>query len=597
MAWNGSGGFTLLYSWVARRDAGSPTNLIGATEMDAEFANIKTGLENCVTRDGQNAATAALPMGGYAHTGVGAATARTQYARVTEAQDGTLWKAASPGGTIDAMTGTLAPAITAYAANMIVTIVAPGTGSNTVTNPTINLNSIGAKTIKKHQGALVAGDYTAGDILVLAYDGTYFELLNPKYAVTDTAHSNFTTDSTGGAVLDFIPFIDASESNADNKVLVTDLWANVLANITAKAAPIAADTVMIGDSAASGAVKRSTFTEIFTNLLAVFTAKTAPVLADTLMIADSAASGAPKISTLQQFLNTITNLTADTSPDLYADYVLGYDVSGAAAKKVPMLALGVALPGVTNLLITNGNTTTNISITFDQAVLVNSSGQGIAVLSGSYTLDGSVNGAVNRLDTGSLAANTEYHIWLIAKSDGTLPGSLLSLSPTAPTMPTGYTYKCRIGCFITGGASTFLRIRQVGKRAQYVVTAGSTTAAPVAFTTSNVGSTKTALTAAGTTGSGNAGKIPSTASHIKVVTSTNTASGAYMYVYPSNDAGYVHGTLNSMYGGYLVNANNDNAAVQVEVLLESANIYYTANNGTTTSGLVCLGWTDRVNAS
>lgn len=70
-----------------------------------------------------------------------------------------------------------------------------------------------------------------------------------------------------------------------------------------------------------------------------------------------------------------------------------------------------------------------------------------------------------------------------------------------------------------------------------------------------------------------------------------------MYVYPNNDAGYVHGTLNSMYGGYLVNANNDNAAIQVDVLLESANIYYTANNGTTTSGLVCLGWTDRVNAA
>lgn len=313
MAWNGSGTFSLLYSWVARRDAGSPTNLIGATEMDAEFANIKTGLENCVTRDGQNAATAALPMGGYAHTGVGAATARTQYARVTEAQDGTLWKAASPGGNIDAMTGTLAPAITAYATNMIVTIIAPGTGPNTVTNPTINLNSIGTKTIKKHQGALVAGDYTAGDVLVLVYDGTYFELLNPKYAVTDTAHSNFTTDSTGGALDDLIPFIDTSDSSADNKVAVSDFFNNVYANVTAKTTPIAADSVMISDSAASGAVKRSTWTEVFTNLLAVFTAKSAPILADTVMVADSAASGAPKISTWQQVFNALSLSTAKTS--------------------------------------------------------------------------------------------------------------------------------------------------------------------------------------------------------------------------------------------------------------------------------------------
>lgn len=595
MAWNGSGTFSLLYSWVARRDAGSPTNLIGATEMDAEFANIKTGLENCVTRDGQNAATAALPMGGYAHTGVGAATARTQYARVTEAQDGTLWKAASPGGNIDAMTGTLAPAITAYATNMIVTIIAPGTGPNTVTNPTINLNSIGTKTIKKHQGALVAGDYTAGDVLVLVYDGTYFELLNPKYAVTDTAHSNFTTDSTGGATDDLIPFIDTSDSSADNKVTVSDFFKNVYANVSAKAAPIAADSLTFADSAASGAVKRATFTELFTSLLGLFTAKSAPALADTFMLADSAASGAPKISTLQQLLNTITNLTADTSPDLYADHVLGYDASGAAAKKVPMLALGVALPGVTNLLITNGAGTTNISITFDQAVLVNSSGQGIAVLAGSYTLDGSVNAAVNRLDTGSLAANTEYHIWLIAKSDGTLPGSLLSLSPTAPTMPSGYTYKCRIGCFITGGASTFLRIRQVGKRSQYVVAAGTTVAAPVSFTTANNAS-KTALTAAGTTGSGNAGKVPSTAATIFLGMRTNSATGSYMEVYPNNDAGYSTGVVTT-YAASRTGSSNDNTSCTVEMLLESASIYYIASNGTTTSGLVCLGWTDRVNAS
>lgn len=315
MAWNGSGTFSLLYSWVARRDAGSPTNLIGATEMDAEFANIKSGLENCVTRDGQNAATAALPMGGYNHTSVGAATARTQYARVTEAQDGTLWKAASPGGNIDAMTGTLAPAITAYAANMIVTIIAPGSGSNTVTNPTINLNSIGAKTIKKHQGALVAGDYTAGDLLVLVYDGTYFELLNPKYSSVDAipAHSTFTAESGGGDAADYVPVVDTSATSADRKTLVTDFLKNALASITAKTAPVAADTVMIGDSAASDAVKRSTWTEVFTGLLAGFTAKSVPILADTTNIADSAASGVPKASTLQQIFNALSTTTAKTS--------------------------------------------------------------------------------------------------------------------------------------------------------------------------------------------------------------------------------------------------------------------------------------------
>lgn len=312
MAWNGSGGFQLLYSWVSRRDAGSPTNLIGATEMDAEMANLKTGLENCVTRDGQNAASANLPMGGYKHTGVGAAASLTDYARAGEVQKGTIWKAASPGGTIDAMTGTVTPTPT-LTAGMLISIIAPGTGSNTVTNPTITLNGGSAVTIKKHQGALVVGDYTAGDQLLLLYDGTYAELLNPKYAVADTAHSNFTTDSTGGALDDLIPFIDTSDSSADNKVAVSDFFKNVYANVSAKTTPIAADSVMISDSAASGAVKRSTWTEVFTNLLAVFTAKSTPILADTVMIADSAASGAPKISTWQQVFNALSTVTAKTS--------------------------------------------------------------------------------------------------------------------------------------------------------------------------------------------------------------------------------------------------------------------------------------------
>jgi hypothetical protein len=312
MAWNGSGGFQLLYSWVSRRDAGSPTNLIGATEMDAEMANLKNGLENCVTRDGQNAASANLPMGGYKHTGVAAAASLTDYARAGEVQKGTIWKAASPGGTIDAMTGTVTPTPT-LTAGMLISIIAPGTGSNTVTNPTITLNGGSAVTIKKHQGALVVGDYTAGDQLLLLYDGTYAELLNPKYAVADTAHSNFTTDSTGGALDDLIPFIDTSDSSADNKVAVSDFFKNVYANVTAKTTPIAADSVMISDSAASGAVKRSTWTEVFTNLLAVFTAKSTPILADTVMIADSAASGAPKISTWQQVFNALSTATAKTS--------------------------------------------------------------------------------------------------------------------------------------------------------------------------------------------------------------------------------------------------------------------------------------------
>jgi hypothetical protein len=51
------------------------------------------------------------------------------------------------------------------------------------------------------------------------------------------------------------------------------------------------------------------------------------------------------------------------------------------------------------------------------------------------------------LDTGSIA-NTTYHIWLIQRSDTGVVDALFSTSATAPTMPTNYDRKRRIGSII-----------------------------------------------------------------------------------------------------------------------------------------------------
>ena len=94
------------------------------------------------------------------------------------------------GGTADAITGTLSPAIASYTAGLRVTTT-PG-GANTVTGPTLKLNSLGTKTIKKRGSAgskvaLVAGDYNASGPFDLEYDGTDFILLNPVSAAAATS--------------------------------------------------------------------------------------------------------------------------------------------------------------------------------------------------------------------------------------------------------------------------------------------------------------------------------------------------------------------------------------------------------------------------
>lgn len=340
MPWNGSGVFTRLYSWVARRDAGSPTNIIGATEMDAEFDGIVDGLENCVTLDGQTTPSANLPMGAFRHTNVGAATSRSHYGRVAEIQDGTIWKAASPGGTGDAMTGTVTPAPSAYTAGMVVQIIAPGT--NTVTTPTININGLGAKTIRKHQAALVAGDITSGDTLWLVYDGTYFEYINPKLYATDL--NSLTTDATGGAVADFIPFVDASDSNASNKVTVQDLFTNVLANLTADTTGGATgDKLIFSDASESNAAQTVTADNFIANSLQLLPNESLGIANnDYVPIVDVSASNAGlKATWAAVFFNLWNGFTEDTAPDVTADYVLVRDASAIVMKKVLVKNIGV----------------------------------------------------------------------------------------------------------------------------------------------------------------------------------------------------------------------------------------------------------------
>lgn len=66
------------------------------------------------------------------------------------------------------------------------------------------------------------------------------------------------------------------------------------------------------------------------------------------------------------------------------------------------------------------------------------------------------------LDTGSVASNTWYHVHLIKRdSDGRID-VLLSLSASAPTMPTGWTMARRIGSILTNGSSQITPFVQIG---------------------------------------------------------------------------------------------------------------------------------------
>jgi hypothetical protein len=84
------------------------------------------------------------------------------------------------------------------------------------------------------------------------------------------------------------------------------------------------------------------------------------------------------------------------------------------------------------------------------------------------TWNGGVVG-LNGLDAGTMAIDTWYSVWVISNGTGTF-ASLLSLDASAPTMPTGYTFKTRIGWIrMSGTAGQQLGSRQAGKRATWTV--------------------------------------------------------------------------------------------------------------------------------
>jgi len=146
-------------------------------ELDAEINDIATALTQSIAKDGQTVPTANLPMGGYKHTNVNTASARTDYARASQVQDGSFTYLTSVAGA-DTITASAAIGLSAYAAGQQFVFVAAADNTGAVT---LNINAIGAKAVTKNgTSALVADDIASGAVCVVVYDGTQFQLVSAK---------------------------------------------------------------------------------------------------------------------------------------------------------------------------------------------------------------------------------------------------------------------------------------------------------------------------------------------------------------------------------------------------------------------------------
>lgn len=264
-------------------------------------------------------------------------------------------------------------------------------------------------------------------------------------------------------------------------------------------------------------------------------------------------------------------------------------VASTGIANSPSLGQTVGHVSVNNAVTPN----TKIDVTWASVIMVNSSNLSfVNSTPTTVTIDASVNAAVNRLDTGSLTTNTWYYIWII--SNGSTTGALLSLSSTAPTMPSGYTYKTRAGSCRTDGSSVLYRFRARDRDLRWTVVASSNVAAPMSMVSPANTQTRTAIA------TGNF--APPTASRIQVIAASDGGANHGVVIAPNNDAGY--GTAAVSAGSTTAfGATNGGGGSSVEggaflydILLESTNIYYSSQSAAASNAMIAAyGFTDAVN--
>ncbi len=256
----------------------TPNTTIESAPYNALVDDLADALTDSINVDGTAPWRANQPMGSHKFTGLSAGSAATDSIQLGQAQSGVISHAASVGGTADAVTATFSPVFGAYTSGMRFRFTAGG--ANTVTGPTVNVDTLGAKTIKKLAGAALAvGDIAgSGHICDCVYNGTDVILLNPANAVPNP------TESLTIAVSDEVTSLSAGATKITFRMSYAFTLAAVRASLSTAQSSGNIFTVDINES---GSTILSTKLTIDNGERTSTTAATAAVISDTSLADDA----------------------------------------------------------------------------------------------------------------------------------------------------------------------------------------------------------------------------------------------------------------------------------------------------------------------
>ena len=189
MSYNGAGTFNLY-------TPGNPTvtgTTISSTWANNTLSDIATGLSTAVCKDGQTTITANIPMATYKFTGLGAGSAATDSARMSQVQVGTPLLLQNVAGT-NTITANLSPTLTAYATGNTFLLIPANTNTGATT---LNVDTVNAKNVFSGGAACIGGELVAGIPYYVSYDGTQFNVTGVA-TKTGTTATTFTFDGSGG---------------------------------------------------------------------------------------------------------------------------------------------------------------------------------------------------------------------------------------------------------------------------------------------------------------------------------------------------------------------------------------------------------------
>ncbi len=269
------------------------------------------------------------------------------------------------------------------------------------------------------------------------------------------------------------------------------------------------------------------------------------------------------------------------------------------------------LCGAVGLKITNDTTFPNskIVITADQINMQSAAGtyitRGTPAAPVSISVNFTVTGA-NGFDGAagtSFTTSTWYNVY--ALDNGVAPAGLGSVSATAPTLPSGYGFKCRLGAVSTDSSGNFFRTLQLGNIGQYQVTQSTNTTTLCFVSGGTAGTysvTSPTLVAVTVTGNGFCAPPTANAVNLSIVTSWEGNSPTQIELAPSqqysgtnNGPNGSNGLVYPLWVHAAVGPIGLNMGATAWINLESTTVSWASTTGNGAK-IALVNWKDKVNA-